>query len=190
MKDGSNRILMTSTGNCQKGHLARLACGKQEHNGLLLIFGYEEVEVDPYLLEHKKIYLRYSHDDVFQLYINGKQLVNTGYDWGANFKVEVPDSILQTMKSGKALIAAHCENRVGGGLVDFGLFAEEPTMPVEKVAPISYEKEWTGRYTMEQPQENWEAKEFDDTTWTEGQAAFGTDDQRNVHTPGSHLIYG
>ena len=34
-----------------------------------------EVEVDPYLLEHKKIYLRYSHDDVFQLYINGKQLV-------------------------------------------------------------------------------------------------------------------
>lgn len=39
------------------------------------------------------------------------------------------------MKSGKALIAAHCENRVGGGLVDFGLFAEEPTMPVEKVAP-------------------------------------------------------
>lgn len=43
---------------------------------------------------------------------------------------------------------------------------------------------------MEQPQENWEAKEFDDTTWTEGQAAFGTDDQRNVHTPGSHLIYG
>ncbi|MCS3171026.1 DUF4964 domain-containing protein [Bacteroides thetaiotaomicron] len=75
-----------------------------------------EVEVDPYLLEHKKIYLRYSHDDVFQLYINGKQLVNTGYDWGANFKVEVPDSILQTMKSGKALIAAHCENRVGGGI--------------------------------------------------------------------------
>lgn len=33
---------VTSTGNCQKGHLARLACGKQEHNGLLLIFGYEE----------------------------------------------------------------------------------------------------------------------------------------------------
>lgn len=25
-----------------EGHLARLACGKQEHNGLLLIFGYEE----------------------------------------------------------------------------------------------------------------------------------------------------
>ena len=45
-----------------------------------------EIEVDPYLLEHKKIYLRYSHDDVFQLYINGKQLVNTGYDWEQTLK--------------------------------------------------------------------------------------------------------
>lgn len=142
-----------------------------------------EVKVDPYLLEHKKIYLRYSHDDVFKLYINGKQLVNTGYNWGANFKVEVPDSILQTMKEGKAIIAAHCENRVGGGLVDFGLFAEELTMPVEAIDPISYEKEWTGKYSMEQPQENWETMAFDDTEWAEGPAAFGTDDQRNVHTP-------
>ena len=142
-----------------------------------------EVDIDPYLLEHKKIYLRYSHDDVFQLYINGKQLVSTGYDWGANFKVEIPDSILQTMKGGKAIIAAHCENRTGGGLVDFGLFAEEPTIPVETLASISYESGWTGKYTMEQPEENWEKAGFDDTTWTEGQAAFGTSDQRNVHTP-------
>ncbi|MDD3038304.1 glutaminase family protein [Bacteroides sp.] len=141
-----------------------------------------EVNVDPFLLEHKKIYLRYSHDDVFQLYINGKQLVSTGYNWGANFKVEVPDSILQTMKGGKAVIAVHCENREGGGLVDFGLFAEESTIPVETLAPISYEKEWTGKYTMEQPKEKCEAADFDDAAWTEGQAAFGTDDQRNVHT--------
>lgn len=142
-----------------------------------------EVDIDPHLLEHKKIYLRYSHDDVFQLYINGIQLVNTGYNWGANFKVEVPDSILQTMKGGKAIIAAHCENRVGGGLVDFGLFAEEQTMPVETVGAISYEEEWTGKYTQDQPGENWQSADFDDAAWTEGPAAFGTNDQRNVHTP-------
>ena len=142
-----------------------------------------EVEIDPYLLEHKKIYLRYSHDDVFQLYINGKQLVNTGFEWGADFRVEVPDSILSTMKGGKALIAAHCENRTGGALVDFGLFAEESTIPVEVIAPISYEEEWKGKYTMDQPKEGWETASFDDQKWTEGQAAFGTDDQRNVHTP-------
>ena len=28
------------------------------------------------------------------------------------------------MKDGKAVIAAHCENRMGGALVDFGLYAE------------------------------------------------------------------
>ena len=52
-----------------------------------------EVEVDPYLLEHKKIYLRYSHDDVFQLYINGKQLVNTGYvtEDGQSWFADVPE---------------------------------------------------------------------------------------------------
>lgn len=141
-----------------------------------------EVEIDPHLLEHKKIYLRYSHDDIFQLYINGKQLVNTDYSWGADFKVEIPDSILTTMKGGKALIAAHCENSVGGALVDFGLFAEEPTLPVETIAPISYEGEWTGRYTMNAPQEGWETATFDDKKWTEGQAAFGTEDQTNIHT--------
>ena len=77
------------------------------------------------------------------------QLVSTGYEWKSDLRVNIPDSIAETMKDGKAVIAAHCENRVGGGLVDFGLFAEEPTMPVEKVAHISYEKEWTGRYTMQ-----------------------------------------
>lgn len=142
-----------------------------------------EINIDPYLIENKKIYLRYSHDDVFQLYINGIQLVDTKYDWGANFKIEVPEAILQTMKSGKAVIAAHCENRLGGGLVDFGLFAEEQTIPVETVASISYEGEWTGKYTHNQPAENWNTVDFDDTVWTEGQAAFGTNDQRNVHTP-------
>lgn len=142
-----------------------------------------EIDIDPYLLEHKKVYLRYSHDDVFQLYINGKQLVNTDYSWGADFRVEVPDSILDTMRGGKALIAAHCENRTGDALVDFGLFAEELTLPVETIAPISYEGEWTGKYTMDQPITSWETADFDDTQWTEGQAAFGTDDQRNVHSP-------
>ncbi len=142
-----------------------------------------EVDIDPYLLEHKKIYLRYSHDDVFQLYINGKQLVNTDYSWGANFKTEIPDSILQTMKGGKAVIAAHCENRFGSALVDFGLFAQEPTLPVEPLAPISYEEEWQGKYTLNQPGEKWETEAFDDTEWNEGQAAFGTHDQRNVQTP-------
>lgn len=138
--------------------------------------------IDPYLLEHNKIYLRYSHDDMFQLYINGKQLVSTEDSKGTNIKIEIPDSILNTMKGGKALIAAHCENKKGGALVDFGLFAEEPGVLVESVAPVSSEKKWIGKYTTEQPEEDWEALAFNDSAWAQGSAAFGTEGGQGVCT--------
>ena len=35
-------------------------------------------------LKKKKLYLIYSHDDVFELYINGQQVVNTGLTWNNN----------------------------------------------------------------------------------------------------------
>ena len=95
----------------------------------------EIVDIDPYLLENKKIYLRYSYDDIVQLYINGKLVVSADRA-AANLKVELPDSILNTMKEGKALIAAHCENKKGSALIDFGLFAEEPGILVEGIAPF------------------------------------------------------
>lgn len=83
-----------------------------------------ELTFDPALAKNKQLYLRYSHDDVFQLYVNGMQLVSTGYEWKSDLRVNIPDSIAETMKDGKAVIAAHCENRMGGALVDFGLYAE------------------------------------------------------------------
>ena len=55
------------------------------------------MDIDPYLLENKKIYLRYSYDDILQLYINGKLLVSADHA-AANLKGELPDSILNTMK--------------------------------------------------------------------------------------------
>lgn len=143
-----------------------------------------EANIDPYLLEHKKMYLRYSYDGALQLYINGKQLINgKRKKRGKNIKIEVPDSILNTMKEGKILIAAHGENKKGGALVDFGLFAEDPIIPVETVAPISYEGAWVGKYVLEEPKGDWKVETFDDTGWMEGQAAFGTKDKRNIHTP-------
>lgn len=142
----------------------------------------EIVDIDPYLLENKKIYLRYSYDDILQLYINGKLLVSADHA-AANLKVELPDSILNTMKGGKALIAAHCENKKGSALIDFGLFAEEPGILVEGIAPVSNEKEWTGKYTTEQPEEGWEMVAFNDSTWAQGSAAFGTEGGPSVGTP-------
>lgn len=67
------------------------------------------------------LYLTYSHDDVFELYINGIKVVETGYTWRNNVYLELDAKIKSTLKPGKNVIAAHCQNRTGGAFVDFGL---------------------------------------------------------------------
>lgn len=74
----------------------------------------------------KKVFLRYSHDDTFELYLNGIKLIETGYEWNKNVILQLPDTVVQTLQ-GETVIAAHCSNRTGGGLVDFGLYAEDET---------------------------------------------------------------
>lgn len=71
------------------------------------------------------LFLEYSHDDIFELYINGKEVVNTGYTWKNNVLLELSPEVKATLKPGKNVIAAHCNNRIGGGYVDFGLFRKE-----------------------------------------------------------------
>lgn len=68
------------------------------------------------------IYLIYSHDDTFELYLNGTQLVKTGYEWHNNVVLKIDRSLLKTGEVN--LIAAHCHNKIGGAYVDFGLFRE------------------------------------------------------------------
>ena len=77
-------------------------------------------------LTTKDIYLHYSHDDIFELYINGIQVVKTDYVWKYNVLLEISDEVKATLKEGTNIIAAHCHNRTGGGYVDFGLFEKEP----------------------------------------------------------------
>ncbi|HBG42591.1 MAG TPA: glutaminase [Porphyromonadaceae bacterium] len=76
-------------------------------------------------LQDKTIFLKYSHDDNFELYINGTKVIDTGYAWKYNALEELSDEIKATLKKGKNVIAAHCHNRTGGGHVDFGLFEKE-----------------------------------------------------------------
>ena len=174
-----------------KVHSVHATDVKRERSGFQLIYGCgrEIVDINPYLLENKKIYLRYSYDDIVQLYINGKLIVSADRA-AANLKVELPDSILNTMKEGKALIAAHCENKKGSALIDFGLFAEEPGILVEGIAPVSNEKEWIGKYPTEQPEEGWEMAAFNDSAWAQGSAAFGTEGGPSVRIPGIPIGYG
>jgi hypothetical protein len=75
-------------------------------------------------LAGKKVFVEFSHDDDFELYINGIEVVNTGYRWRKNVVAQVPEAVVQTMKKGENIIAAHCLNRTHGALVDFGLMAE------------------------------------------------------------------
>ena len=70
----------------------------------------------------KQLVLEYSHDDIFELYINGIQVVATDYSWRNNVTLELTEEIKKSLVKGENVIAAHCHNRTGGGYVDFGLF--------------------------------------------------------------------
>lgn len=67
------------------------------------------------------LYLMYSHDDEFELYINGIKVVETGYVWKNDVLLELSDNVKKTLKPGRNVIAAHCQNKAGGAYVDFGL---------------------------------------------------------------------
>ena len=68
------------------------------------------------------LYLCFSHDDVFELYINGTQVVNTGETWRTGVVKHLDGNMKGLIKPGKNVIAAHCHNTHGGAYVDFGIY--------------------------------------------------------------------
>ena len=68
------------------------------------------------------LYLKYSHDDVFELYINGTEVVNTGFTWVDNVILHLNDSLKSLFHEGRNVIAAHCHNTIGSQYADFGLY--------------------------------------------------------------------
>ncbi len=87
-------------------------------------------------LKDKDIFLNYSHDDTFELYINGTEVVKTGYDWKNNVLLELSDEVKATLKAGKNIIVAHCNNKTGGAYVDFGLFEKEKNVETFTTAAV------------------------------------------------------
>ena len=77
-------------------------------------------------LSAEELILEYSHDDVFELYVNGIEVANTGDIWESYIRKPLPAEAAATLKPGKVTIAAHCHNTVGGAYVDFGLFRKVP----------------------------------------------------------------
>ncbi|MGQ8338927.1 DUF4964 domain-containing protein, partial [Sunxiuqinia sp. A32] len=75
----------------------------------------------PAVAPGQNLYLIYSHDDDFELYLNGKEIVNTGNSakWNVVLKIDA-----ELLNEGENVIAAHCLDRGGLAYVDFGIFTD------------------------------------------------------------------
>lgn len=74
------------------------------------------------------LFLIYAHDDDFELYLNGTQIVNTGNRARGHVVEKLDKSLLSA--DGKNVIAAHCLDRGGLAYVDFGIFKESDQKPL------------------------------------------------------------
>ena len=106
------------------------AFGKREKNqNIKTAWETEDIWVrKEFVLENnlagQKIFLEYSHDDDAEIYVNGREVVNTGIRCQNNALLQLPEEVVSSLKKGKNVIAAHCKNRVGEAFIDFGIYAE------------------------------------------------------------------
>lgn len=68
------------------------------------------------------LFMIYSHDDVFHLYINGTEVASTGETWREGVQLQITDEMKKLLHTGKNVIAAHCHNTTGGAYTDFGIY--------------------------------------------------------------------
>ncbi|MBQ6652868.1 MAG: DUF4965 domain-containing protein, partial [Prevotella sp.] len=68
------------------------------------------------------LYVVFSHDDVFELYINGTRVISTGETWKTGEVKHLDGNLKGLLKPGRNVIAAHCHNTNGGAYLDFGIF--------------------------------------------------------------------
>lgn len=109
---------------------AQAAFGTSEETNVNTLWETKDIWVRRHInieqdLTNKKVYLQFSHDDIFELYINGIQVIKTGYEWRKNVWLTLNDEVKASLKQGNNVISAHCHNRTGGALVDFGLYIED-----------------------------------------------------------------
>ena len=71
---------------------------------------------------NEDLYIKYSHDDVFELYVNGTKVADTGETWVNGVVLHMDSKLKALLHAGSNTIAAHCHNTTGGAYADFGLF--------------------------------------------------------------------
>ena len=94
------------------------------------------------------LYLVYSHDDVFEIYLNGTKVADTGEIWREGVKLHLDGKLKGLLHEGKNVIAAHCHNTTGGAYTDFGLFKNISLAPknIEKAQQKSVDVLATNTY--------------------------------------------
>ena len=75
----------------------------------------------------EELMLIYSHDDVFELFINGTKVADTGETWREGIRLPLNDELKKLLHPGKNVIASHCHNTIGGAYTDFGLYSKVKT---------------------------------------------------------------
>ena len=80
-----------------------------------------EVNIDADML-NRDLFIEYSHDDGVEIYINGYREVNTGNSARANVMHRISDEAKKHLKSGKNMIAVHCNDGGGESFLDFGIW--------------------------------------------------------------------
>ncbi len=93
----------------------------------------------------QELYLIYSHDDDFELYLNGTEIVKTGNRARSSVTLKLDKNLLNA--SGKNIIAAHCLDRGGLAYVDFGIFKESDQKPIFKETAIQKDVKITATQT-------------------------------------------
>lgn len=90
----------------------------EEHSDLYV---RREVTLTPEDLKGN-LFLVFSHDDGFELYVNGTLVATGPQEFKEGTKLELTDDVRALLKPGKNVIASHCHNNGGGAYTDFGLF--------------------------------------------------------------------
>lgn len=68
------------------------------------------------------LYLVYSHDDDMEMYLNGREIVNTGHRARHGVVMKIDRSLFV---EGTNVIAAHCRDTGGKAYLDFGIYTDD-----------------------------------------------------------------
>ena len=85
------------------------------------IYVRRSVTLTPEDLE-KDLWVKFSHDDVFELYINGLRVASTGETWRQGEMKRLTPEMKEMLRAGENVMAAHCHNTTGGSYIDFGIY--------------------------------------------------------------------